>query len=140
MRDARLEAVLRAEVVDVLALRVGVQRPPQRGRAVVQRQRAQAEFLPAIVQAGLTVPVDAVEADAPLIVVAVAAAHVQMRAQDRLAFVGRGQAGQGFVAGPLGDDVDVAADASVGADAVHQGAGALEHFDTLHEGGRHAVR
>ena len=138
--DRRQEADLRTEVVDALVLAVGIERPAQPAAAIVQADRADGLFGAAVVQRRLAVLVGAVEAHAPFLVLAEAAADVRLHAQLRLALEGAGQARQRFVAGALGDDVDRAADAAARADAVHQRARALEDLDTLHHQRGHPVR
>ncbi|MNX70361.1 hypothetical protein D3C86_1016080 [compost metagenome] len=132
-----LEADLGPEIVGVLVLGVGVQRPAQRRCAVVQGHRAQALLLPAVVDGRVAVAVDAVEPDAPFLVCAPAAAHVELAAELCLALVRGGQAGQGFVACALGHHVDAAADAAAGADAVHQRARSLQDFHAFDDGRVH---
>src|SRR3546814_2491366 len=52
---------------------------------------------------------------------------------------GRSQARQGLVARALGNDVDGAADAAAGRDAVDERTGTLEQLDALDQLRRHAI-
>ena len=65
--------------------------------------------------------------------------QIEMAADLRVHGVAGGEAGQVFIQGALGHHVDHAADAAVGRHAVQQGAGALDHFDTLGVLGEHPV-
>ncbi|MNI33749.1 hypothetical protein D3C73_877100 [compost metagenome] len=138
-RHVGLPADLRAEVLDHVFLVDGVGRPAQARAAIVDTQGAHVQALRAVLQRGFTAALDAIEAQAPGIVFAKAAAQVKLAGEVGLAGIAQRGARQWFVVGALGHHVDGAADAAIGRNAAHEGAGALQHFHPLQDLHRHAA-
>lgn len=147
---AQAEACLRVRGVgDVGGSRAGQQRAHHAFQAflLVQQVAGQAQALATEVQAqgehgklaalmvdgGIAVAVDAVEAHAEGVVLAEAPADVEVSAE--LAALGPvdADAGQRLVVGALGHQVDGAADAAAGGNPAEQGVRSLEHFHALGE-------
>ena len=135
---AAAKADLRAHFVGLAFGGQRVERPAQLVAGVVQAQRAQAQALAAAIDIAFAIAPHAIGAHAPLVVAAKAPAHIEVGAELGLAHVGAGDARQRRVAGALGHQVDVAADAAARADAIGERARALEHFDALYHLQRHA--
>ena len=136
----RQNADLRTEIARVVVLRKRVQRPTQAIAAIVDRQRAEARARIAIIDRGFAVAADPVEADAPFLVGPEATATVDLHAVIAGAHEHRRQARERNFRRALAENVNAAADAAAGCDAVHQGARTLEQLDPLDELGWHAVR
>ena len=133
-REARHE---RAAVLENFLAVIGVNRQPDALFAEIERQRVQAPHFPLLVERGPAAAINAVVANAELIVVAAASPDVDMRAELRTGCVIRADAGDRRVAGMFGDEIDRAADRAERRHAVEQRARPLEHFDALQEFGRH---
>jgi len=124
-----------------------VQRGAQPAAAEVQPQGARAQARIAVVPGRLAVAVQGVGAYAPFLVLAEAPPQVDVGAELRIGDVAGGHAGQRLVAGPLGHQVDVAAQVAARAHAVEHGVQALGDLHALvqlggllvHAAGLHAV-
>ncbi|KAF5291734.1 hypothetical protein FQR65_LT20412 [Abscondita terminalis] len=131
------EAPCQAPGAVLAAVQVGRNARPR--AAPVQPQGGQAHGLVLGVHGGLAIAVDTVEADAELLVLAEAAAQVDMAAEVRPGLVAGSQARQGIVARALGHEVDGPTRRALGRHAVEQGGRALEHLHALEHLGRTAV-
>ena len=138
-RHSGLNAHLRTEVRGVVILRNGIERPAKALAAIVDPQRTETGPPVAVVDRGFAVAPHAVEPNAPLLVLAVAAAVLQMEAVIAGAHEERGHTRERYFPRPLGDDVDGAADAAAGGDTVDERARALEQFDPLDDLGGHTL-
>ena len=105
--------------------------------AEVHAHDGSADLLRLAVDRRVAVAIDAVEAHAELLVVAEAAGEVDIAADLRARGEGRGHAVQRLVAGPLGHQVEHAADAAERRHAVQQHARPLQELDALEVFRRH---
>ncbi len=129
-RDARGHRVEeRGRRRDVLRRMVDVERGAEAVAAIVDAEGGHAHLDGVLVERRVAVAVGAVEAHAPFLEGAEAAADIEMRADLRVAVVARGDAGERLVVGALGDEVDGAADAA-GAAAEERGR-AEQHLHAL---------
>ena len=126
----RLETLFLADVIEVQA---------QALATVIKRDGTDTKVAVLIVDGRVATLQVAVEAHAKLIVRAKATAQIQMTTHLGIRSVSGGDPRQVFIQRTLGHDIDHAADAAVGRDAVHQRPWPLEHFDPFGVVGKHAI-
>ena len=99
--------------------------------AIVETQREGAVPDPLAVDRRVAIGEGAVDANAVFLVVAEATAHIGQCAERGVREVVDRHARQGIVLGPLGDDIDVAADAALRRHAVEEGSRSFQQLDAL---------
>ncbi|MNF85360.1 hypothetical protein D3C84_677530 [compost metagenome] len=117
--------------VELFFLADQVQGGSQAITLIVQGDGADVDVPGLIVDGRVTLLGAAVDAHTEAAFFAEAPADIDVAADLRIHGVAGGETGQVLIEGTLGDYVDHATDTAVGRHAVQQGAGALDHFDTL---------
>ena len=107
-----------------------VRGPAESLSVIVYAKRAEAVARGLPVDGGVAAVDSSVEANAPLLLFAVAAREVELRSESSIRDVAGGQAREVFRC-PLGHDIDRAADAPLRGHAVEEGSRSLEQLDTL---------